>query len=310
MDMDARSFTDVEEFIECARSMGWQGNCAQSRPGSFRVDLSVVRTPGMIGVQTRHSVASCREVATPVNATTFGAVVPQKDGNRWCHRSFDEVVVQMMPRGDYTAANPAGHLGFQLAFADDKVAEVCDQHEIATPLREDACLIELTDSRRGHMLKRLKALFSAGNQLASTQISDELLSLFVQSFASAPNTGGRCRGLARRRALTRARDYMLENIGEAITLAEVSRFANSSRRNLTNAFKESFGVGPMAYLKLLRLNRAYRMLCRSNFGIPLRISDVANDNGFWHMGQFASDYRQLFGELPSQTLQNRNKLVG
>jgi AraC-like DNA-binding protein len=222
----------------------------------------------------------------------------------------DEVVVQMMPRGDYTAANPAGHLGFQLAFADDKVAEVCDQHEIATPLREDACLIELTDSRRRHMLKKLKALFSAGNRLASTQISDELLSLFVQNFASAPNTAGRCRGLARHRALTRARDYMHDNIGDAITLAEVSRFAHASRRTLTNAFRESFGLGPMAYLKLLRLNRVHQTLRRTTPGFPLRITDVANENGFWHMGQFASDYRQLFGELPSQTQQNRNNLVG
>jgi len=29
---------------------------------------------------------------------------------------------------------------------------------------------------------------------------------------------------------------------------------------------------------------------------------VANAWGFWHMGQFARDYRRLFGELPSDTL--------
>ncbi|MCK5375915.1 MAG: helix-turn-helix domain-containing protein, partial [Acidobacteria bacterium] len=33
------------------------------------------------------------------------------------------------------------------------------------------------------------------------------------------------------------------------------------------------------------------------------VTDVANNWGFWHMGQFAADYRKMFGELPSQTLQ-------
>jgi len=33
-----------------------------------------------------------------------------------------------------------------------------------------------------------------------------------------------------------------------------------------------------------------------------KIADVANRWGFWHMGQFAADYRRQFGELPSETL--------
>ena len=32
------------------------------------------------------------------------------------------------------------------------------------------------------------------------------------------------------------------------------------------------------------------------------VADAANEWGFWHMGQFAKDYRRMFGELPSETL--------
>ncbi|NOR23809.1 MAG: helix-turn-helix domain-containing protein [Desulforhopalus sp.] len=35
----------------------------------------------------------------------------------------------------------------------------------------------------------------------------------------------------------------------------------------------------------------------------MKVIDVSNVWGFWHMGQFAADYRNLFGELPSETLQ-------
>ena len=38
----------------------------------------------------------------------------------------------------------------------------------------------------------------------------------------------------------------------------------------------------------------------------MKVADVANEWGFWHMGGFAADYRKLFGELPSTTL-NRAK---
>ena len=36
------------------------------------------------------------------------------------------------------------------------------------------------------------------------------------------------------------------------------------------------------------------------------ITEVALDYGFSHLGRFSSDYRKLFGELPSETV----RLVG
>ena len=35
--------------------------------------------------------------------------------------------------------------------------------------------------------------------------------------------------------------------------------------------------------------------------VPWDQANVAHRWGFWHMGQFARDYRRLFGELPSET---------
>jgi len=37
-----------------------------------------------------------------------------------------------------------------------------------------------------------------------------------------------------------------------------------------------------------------------------RVADVANEWGFWHMGQFVADYRRRFGERPSETLRRRS----
>ena len=50
-----------------------------------------------------------------------------------------------------------------------------------------------------------------------------------------------------------------------------------------------------------RLNGVRRQLYHADSS-SIKIADVANHWGFWHLGQFAVDYRRLFGELPSEPL--------
>ena len=73
-----------------------------------------------------------------------------------------------------------------------------------------------------------------------------------------------------------------------------------SKRTLEYAFRERFGATPKKYIKALRLNQVRKML-KQKSSKSERITNIANRFGFWHMGQFASDYRSLFGELPSET---------
>jgi AraC family ethanolamine operon transcriptional activator len=37
------------------------------------------------------------------------------------------------------------------------------------------------------------------------------------------------------------------------------------------------------------------------------VQSVAASWGFWHLSRFASDYRQMFGQLPSDTLRNARR---
>ena len=84
-------------------------------------------------------------------------------------------------------------------------------------------------------------------------------------------------------------------------MQDLCRATVPSGRTLRRAFTEELGMGPKPYLQALRLNGAYRDLRR---GDPreTQVNDVANSWGFWHMGQFAADYRRLFAELPARTL--------
>jgi AraC family ethanolamine operon transcriptional activator len=104
--------------------------------------------------------------------------------------------------------------------------------------------------------------------------------------------------------LKRARSFIEENARKPLAVRDVCRAAGVSWRTLDYAFREEFGVAPKAYLKATQLNGVRREIRRAE--PPVVISDVANRWGFWHMGQFAADYRKLFGELPSETLARVN----
>ena len=56
----------------------------------------------------------------------------------------------------------------------------------------------------------------------------------------------------------------------------------------------------MQYVRTTRLHRARRLL-RSIDVSRRTISEIALDSGFWHLSQFAVDYKALFGESPSMT---------
>jgi AraC family ethanolamine operon transcriptional activator len=53
-------------------------------------------------------------------------------------------------------------------------------------------------------------------------------------------------------------------------------------------------------MQAVRFNGVRKELVEA--GLDVKVADVANKWGFWHMGQFAADYRKLFAELPTETL--------
>ena len=60
-------------------------------------------------------------------------------------------------------------------------------------------------------------------------------------------------------------------------------------------------MGPIAFLKQRRLDAAYRTLLGAKAGTTT-VTDTALRYGFSHMGKFAIEYRQTFGEMPSTSL--------
>jgi AraC family transcriptional regulator, ethanolamine operon transcriptional activator len=103
------------------------------------------------------------------------------------------------------------------------------------------------------------------------------------------------RALSVRRAIAYFEDHAHDNP----SIGQMCREVGFSWRTVDRSFREQFGIGPKAYLNRYRLQKVRSALVQSQ--IEQSIADMANEWGFWHMGQFARDYFSMFGELPSTT---------
>ena len=104
--------------------------------------------------------------------------------------------------------------------------------------------------------------------------------------------------LTRQQTVTRIRAYLLENPAQPPSIPDLCERLHVSRRALQNCVEEVTGLSPLAFMRSVRLNAVRREL-REDRGEP--ISSIAYAWGFSHLSQFARDYRQLFGELPSES---------
>jgi AraC-like DNA-binding protein len=97
----------------------------------------------------------------------------------------------------------------------------------------------------------------------------------------------------------RIEEYLNEHAHEALGPSDLCAALSISERTLRRHFNETFQTSPGRFLRLRRLNQARRALRSGEFS---RVTDVGIRFGFFDLGRFASDYRALFGEFPSQTL--------
>lgn len=74
-----------------------------------------------------------------------------------------------------------------------------------------------------------------------------------------------------------------------------------SSRGVELLFHDSLGIGPSAFIRHQRLHGVRRELL-ATAPEPGVVKKLALEWGFWHMGHFSQNYRQLFGETPTATL--------
>lgn len=132
------------------------------------------------------------------------------------------------------------------------------------------------------------------------QLRDEILIEWIEALPSQVDTSDLISLARKKKLVDKACEVMMSHTDEALSILEICSQVGTSRRKLNTCFQDVLGTTPVKYLRSLRLNSVRRALRAA--GPNETIQNIAARWGFWHLSQFAQDYRKLFGELPSASL--------
>lgn len=107
--------------------------------------------------------------------------------------------------------------------------------------------------------------------------------------------------ISRCEVVRRAKEFMRSHVEEVLTVGDLCRELNVSRRTLQYSFQDVLGINPVAYIRTMRLNGVRRELKIADPHTDT-VQDIAARWGFWHLSHFSTDYKLMFCELPSATL--------
>lgn len=103
------------------------------------------------------------------------------------------------------------------------------------------------------------------------------------------------------RFIQRAEAYMEAHCEDSITLEELTAVVGVGARTLQKGFRRYRGITPLQFFKQVRMERVREALRHADPRDDT-VSRIALDYGFSQLGRFAAEYRQRFGESPSDTL--------
>ena len=305
---------EYRDFAELAETVhGWGLDWLQLDRGPLHAAIQQTATPTSLLTRFRFSRKFHQRGTTPPGVRTFGFIGERSPDVEWRGATGSSTHLLAFPADDlFEVVSRPGFYGDTVSIAEDRLRSVAEFLGLPDPLEGMPNGLAFIETEPGRIIA-LRNAVSTLHAAATTQarglpdarvFSDPELDVawaLVAALQSRPPADMTFPEPAlRAHAIRSALDYIEGHAEEAPSVEEICRASGVSWRTLDYAFRDRFGVPPKRYLQTLRLHRVRGAILGGNS--PRPISEIASHWGFWHMGQFAADYRRQFGELPSETL--------
>ncbi|HBQ07070.1 MAG TPA: AraC family transcriptional regulator [Halomonas sp.] len=282
----------------------WQQQYDQLTPGRFYGRLDEIALPA-IQMFKEHTGQALRQDCRVWEDSLWLGIPTRPAGSRINGQPLDAQQVMCRPGGrDFELVTPEAFDIYGLVIrlpalhaAAERQGITLDEQWMIAPRRHvnPATLRALL-----FLLERL--LGQQQGAIAEKLHQDILLTGLLELLDAQQPRGELPPSYAHRKAVVdRVKQYVDAHVDAPITVDALCELTHVSRRTLQYSFTTILGISPLQFLRLTRLNRVRRALRAAE--PPQTVTEIATYWGFWHLGQFAHDYKQQFGECPSQTLQ-------
>jgi AraC family ethanolamine operon transcriptional activator len=292
---------------------GWEFTVAQLGPSEEESSVSLYQTPHVGYNVFRYGPAYDQRLHARKGILSFGLLDPDNPPT-W---AYDQLIpndaLTVFPHDeDLKAASPAGFRGSGLHFSEDFMANLAEQ-VYQRPLNSLVPAAGVYATKQVKLealraeLRKWQQLAAHGADARPAIISrrEESLALAVIDILIDERYFEKDSLIKSQHSVARALDIIHNSELENISAAKLCEHAGCSQRTLEKIFLKRFGVTPKKYVKCLRLDQVHKGLRNFDAQGCDSIIELAGIYGFWHMGQFAADYRRIYGELPSDTLNRR-----
>ncbi|MFW2438171.1 MAG: helix-turn-helix domain-containing protein [Arenicellales bacterium] len=304
-------YENFEEFNEAVH--GWDFNFHQLTSGRSKTGLLQIGHPDFLISRFFLEQAYDQRGSLPSGVMTFG--IPEAGDNEVITpggiAQQDDILC--IPSGHELVALTQPHFKAHSVSISEKlineVAESCGLQRIRPVAYPSQKVLRCDPEKTAVLRKKLRSISSSLEQIKKTdscsaifrELEFSLIQHLLLMISESRPTDKLKISKIKHARLLRALNYIEANADKPVTVLELAQETGSTVRTLEYIYRDYFNVTPKAFLKSHRMNAVHSEL-HTALDRKVTIKEIANHWGFWHLSQFAVDYRRFFGELPSETV--------
>lgn len=308
----SQEFASFEELAELV--IAWNLDFRQISKNFSASNVEQIKAGNILYSNLKCGCFSTHAGETPKGMCTISLPDVRCPEFRFADQLIDRpVLIVSSPGQEFELAPRAGHVISNFSLPYDIINEYCENNfgcSAEKTLESEGRVISIGPEMATYLRSLAQNLSTLSRVPSGTWRGYNPLqsfeSLILDSFLYPRHQDKAIRqetnATSRTRLIRRALEFIQNNEYEPLNVGGLSKAIGTSERTLRRLFNREFGLSPQKYLFGQRMYGVHRQLWHSGPS-ETTVADVANRWGFWHMGQFAKDYQNCYGELPSETLQ-------
>lgn len=298
-----QTFDDIDEM--CEKMQGWdiqlmplaQGKLIHSI-NHFSSEYVIVQNLN-IGQKAHHAGATSKDRVT-FGLPSMASSIIDLNSN-----TINDTLVIFSQGNEFSSVSPEGYSPTAISIDRVWLRQFAISHEIPLDIETidiNNAIIQLPPNIKAHLTRLLIYIASEQN---STQAREHILQyelpLLLLQLSQQKEQFITPKAIKKITGMTKAFSFIQQHAKNPISIKQICDASHIQERSLERIFKEYFDISPNNYLRLYRLQQANIQIKQS--GGKARISDIASNCGFTHLGRFSHYYANFFNELPRDTAQ-------